>query len=345
MEFANSRAVFLFQFFAKLTSTLAMIELFNVTKIYSDRIKAVDNISFHVKEAETVVLLGTSGCGKTTTLRMINLLEKPDSGKILIDKKDQLQVAPEMLRRQIGYVLQHTGLFPHYSIAKNIAVVPSLLNWSKDRVNDRIRELMEKLHLNGLDPYKTFPHQLSGGQQQRVGLARALAANQSILLMDEPFGALDPITRSQIRTEFKEIDELSQKTILMVTHDVAEAFEVADRICLMNQGKIVQVGTPTELLFNPSSDFVRNFLNVQRLGLELRVLTLELLLPHMFCDDCTSDAYPLMDLSSSLQELIERFSSDANNEKLSALWNQRTVCFTLAMVMKSFTTFKSGKYE
>jgi osmoprotectant transport system ATP-binding protein len=249
-----------------------MIKVKQLSKEFNG-IKAVDAISFDVAEGENLVLLGTSGCGKTTTLKMLNRLIEPTSGEIWIGDKNILQQQPETLRRGIGYVLQNTGLFPHYTIAENIAVVPKLLGWDDAKINTRVKELMEKLHLdNGV--LQSYPGQLSGGQQQRVGLARALMADPPVLLMDEPFGALDNVTRTKIQAEFKQLDELTRKTIIMVTHDVQEAFELGDRICLMDKGKIMQLGTPAELLFNPANNFVKDFLQGQRLQLELKAITL-----------------------------------------------------------------------
>lgn len=234
---------------------------------------AVDDISFEVKEGETLVVLGTSGCGKTTTLKMINRLTEPSGGRISVNGQDVLAQNPDQLRRGIGYVLQNNGLFPHYSVAENIAIVPKLLKWDQQKIDDRTKTLLEKLHLP--ESYlPLYPNELSGGQQQRVGLARALMADPPVLLMDEAFGALDPITRASIRKEFKQLDELKRKTIVMVTHDVQEAFEMADRICLMDAGKIKQIGTPTELLFKPADPFVSSFLDDQRLQLELKAVSL-----------------------------------------------------------------------
>ncbi len=234
---------------------------------------AVDDISFEVKEGETLVLLGTSGCGKTTTLKMINRLTEPSGGRISVNGKDVLAQNPDELRRGIGYVLQNNGLFPHYSVAENMAVVPKLLKWDQQKIKQRTSVLLEKLHLP--ESYlPLYPNELSGGQQQRVGLARALMADPPVLLMDEAFGALDPITRAAIRKEFKNLDELKRKTIVMVTHDVQEAFEMADRICLMDAGKIKQIGTPAELLFKPADPFVASFLDDQRLQLELKAVSL-----------------------------------------------------------------------
>lgn len=244
-----------------------MIEVKNITKTFG-AYTAVDNISFTVQEGETIVFLGSSGSGKTTLLKMINRLIDPDSGEILIDGRPIVGQRVEDLRRRIGYVFQNTGLFPHYTIEENIATVPRLLSWDRQRIAQRAVSLLEKLQLPP-DHYRTaYPRELSGGQQQRVGIARALAADPPILLMDEPFGALDPISRSSIRKDFKELDELRSKTIILVTHDVQEAFELADRILLMDKGRIVQQGTPDELLFNPNADYVRQFLQEQRFQLE-----------------------------------------------------------------------------
>ncbi|MDB5142309.1 MAG: transporter ATP-binding protein [Mucilaginibacter sp.] len=258
-----------------------MITVEQLSKNFGE-IKAVDGISFEVKEHETLVLLGTSGCGKTTTLKMINRLVEPTNGTIQIDGKSIFDQSPEILRRGIGYVLQNNGLFPHYTVAENIAIVPQLLKWDSKRIEKRIGELIEKLHLSP-DQLKAYPNELSGGQQQRVGLARALVADPPVLLMDEPFGALDNVTRSKIHAEFKALDELKRKTIIMVTHDVQEAFELADRICLMDKGKIIQIGTPAELLFKPVNHFVKSFLEEQRLQLEFRAIRIKdiwSLLPH-----------------------------------------------------------------
>ena len=244
-----------------------MISINNITKTFGSH-KAVDNISFQVQDGETVVFLGTSGSGKTTLLKMINRLIEPDSGEITIGGANIDRQRPETLRRKIGYVFQNIGLFPHYTIEQNIGTVPRLLGWDKARIDRRVTALMEELHLPP-DEYRTaWPHELSGGQQQRVGIARALAADPPILLMDEPFGALDPITRTHVRKDFGNLGDLRSKTIILVTHDVQEAFEMADRILLMDKGRVIQQGTPNELLFHPSGDYVRSFLDEQRFPLE-----------------------------------------------------------------------------
>ncbi|PTT02147.1 glycine/betaine ABC transporter ATP-binding protein [Pedobacter sp. HMWF019] len=247
-----------------------MIKVENLSKKFDGKL-AVDQISFEVGVGETMVLLGTSGCGKTTTLRMINRLIEPDGGSVYIDQENVGGQQPELLRRRIGYVLQNHGLFPHYTVLENMSVVPKLLEWDKEKIRNRSMELLDKLKLDSTLG-KQYPSALSGGQQQRVGLARALMADPPILLMDEPFGALDNITRADIRREFTELDELAKKTIILVTHDIQEAFEMGDKICLMDKGKVMQYGTPEELLFKPQSAFVASFLKEHKLLLELKFL-------------------------------------------------------------------------
>lgn len=289
-----------------------MISVQQISKHYGP-VKAVNNISFEVKEQENLVLLGTSGCGKTTTLKMLNRLIEPTSGQIFINNKNIQDQQVEELRRSIGYVLQNTGLFPHYTIEENIAVVPKLLKWDKKRIADRTHELIAKLNLPE-DCLKQFPGQLSGGQQQRVGLARALVANPPVLLMDEPFGALDTITRTKIQNDFKGLDELRQKTIVMVTHDVQEAFELGDRICLMDKGQIVQLGTPLQLLNQPASEFVTKFLNAHHLQLEFKSVTIDQLWPLLVNIETgeTSDALPP---GSNIWQAMEKM----RNQQLRAL--------------------------
>lgn len=249
-----------------------MIELQKISKYYGEKAAVVD-LSFKIEEGDIFGLIGTSGCGKTTTLKMINQLVPPSSGHVLIDGKDVSSRPAEILRRHIGYVIQDVGLFPHYTVQQNIATVPRLLKWDDQRISERTQELLQMV---GLEP-ETFarraPKDLSGGQQQRVGLARALAADPPIILMDEPFGALDPITKHQVRSEVKQLLKNIQKTIVLVTHDVGEAFEMCDRLCLLDQGKVQQIGTPRELLFNPRNNFVASFFKSNRLQLEMMSIT------------------------------------------------------------------------
>jgi len=287
-----------------------MIDVLGISKHYNS-VKAVNDISFNVKEGTTLVLLGPSGCGKTTTLRMLNRLVEPTAGKIVLDGIDIATKQPELLRRGIGYVLQHTGLFPHYTVAENIAVVPKLLKWDALKIKKRSAELLEKLNLPPGQYLNSYPGQLSGGQQQRVGLARALMANPPVLLMDEPLGALDPLTRNNIRKEFKRLEELKGKTTVMVTHDIAEAFELGDSICLMNQGRIAQLGTPYQLLFQPQNDFARDFFNEQRLQLELATLSIEDVWQHLG-DDEEYRSTPATK-SRSLWEILDSLQRSGSN--------------------------------
>ena len=255
-----------------------MIELINVSKKIDNQL-IVDDITFSVNEGETFVLLGTSGCGKTTTLKMINRLLEPSSGKITIQDNDIKDENPEALRKKIGYVIQQVGLFPHYTVKENISMVPNLIGWDKQKIKDRVYELM---NLFGLEPEKyinRYPFELSGGQKQRVGIARALAADPPIILLDEPFGALDPITKRQIQKEFKKIELLLKKTIILITHDISEAFELGNKICLMNKGKIKQIGNPQELIFNPQNTFVQSFFESEKFQLELMVIKLKDIIP------------------------------------------------------------------
>jgi len=235
-----------------------------VSKVYSGGVYAVRDLDLEIERGELVVLIGPSGCGKTTTLKMVNRLIEPTSGRILIDGVDIRNIPPASLRRSIGYVIQQIGLFPHMTIARNVDLVPRLLGVPKKEREQRVDELLQMI---GLDPktYRNrYPRELSGGQQQRIGVLRALAANPDIILMDEPFGALDPITREQLQDELKKLQNSLHKTILFVTHDMDEALKLADRIVVMRNGVVVQVGTPEELLRNPADDFVKEFLGKKR---------------------------------------------------------------------------------
>ncbi len=221
---------------------------------------AVDDVSLDVEPGRLVVLLGPSGCGKTTLLKLVNRLYEPTSGRILIDDTPIDTVSPPELRRRIGYVVQQSGLFPHLRIEDNVAVVPKLLKWDKRSVSKRVDELLELVGLNPDEYRRRFPAQLSGGEQQRVGIARALAANPSMLLMDEPFGALDAITRNRLQGELQRIHEQLGQTMLFVTHDVEEAVRLADQIVVMREGRVVQSGTPGSIVLHPADEFVSRLL-------------------------------------------------------------------------------------
>jgi len=248
--------------------TSQMIEISGVSKAYDGR-AVVNDLTLSVPQGAFCVLLGPSGCGKSTTLRMINRLAPFDSGEIRVGGDDVLSMPPEALRRRIGYAIQSTGLFPHWRVEDNIATVPRLLGWPASRVHDRVTELLTLLRLDPTTYRGKYPHQLSGGEQQRVGVARALAADPELLLMDEPFGAVDPITRDALQAEMLRIHHATGKTIVFVTHDIEEALRLATMIVILDRGRLVQIGTPLEIVEHPASDFVRDFVGVQGLGLKL----------------------------------------------------------------------------
>jgi osmoprotectant transport system ATP-binding protein len=245
-----------------------MIEIENVVKRYGDRI-VVDDLSLKVEAGAFCVLLGSSGCGKSTTLRMINRLTAIDAGRIRVGGRDVTTLPAEALRRRIGYAIQSIGLFPHWTVEDNIATVPRLLKWPRARMRDRVTELLELFRLDPATYRGKHPHQLSGGEQQRVGVARALAADPALLLMDEPFAAVDPITRDALQAELARIHRATAKTIVFVTHDIEEALRLATEIAIMDRGRIAQRGPPLDILEHPASDFVADFVGRQGLGLKL----------------------------------------------------------------------------
>jgi osmoprotectant transport system ATP-binding protein len=232
-----------------------MIEIEHLTKRYGADV-VVDDVSFTVEEGEIAVVVGTSGAGKSTLLRMINRLVVPNAGRVLIDGQDTATVPEDELRHRIGYVIQGYGLFPHRTVAANIATVPRLLGWDRKRIADRVEELLDLFQLDPGEFAQKFPHQLSGGQQQRVGVARALAAKPALLLMDEPFGSLDPVIRGKAQDDLLTIQRRLGTTIVLVTHDMNEAFHLGDRIAVMDQARLVQYATPEELLAHPAEAFV-----------------------------------------------------------------------------------------
>ena len=240
-----------------------MIKLEHVSKSYGDSL-VVDDFSIEVNEGEVCVLIGPSGCGKTTTLRMINRLIEPTSGVIYINGQDTRVLKPERLRQSIGYAIQSVGLFPHMTVAANIAVVPELLHWHKSRISDRIDELLTLVGLNPAEYARKYPNQLSGGEAQRIGVARALAADPPILLMDEPFGAVDPLTREKLQAQFVRIQRELRKMVILVTHDLDEAIRLADRIAVMEAGKLQQYDIPETLLSKPANKFVHDFVGADR---------------------------------------------------------------------------------
>lgn len=241
-----------------------MLRFEHVSKMYKNGKTAVDDLSFEFEQGEFICFIGPSGCGKTTTMKMINRLIEPTKGSIYINGENVMEKDPVQLRREIGYVIQQIGLFPHMTIRQNISLVPKLLKWPEEKRRARAAELLNLVNMTP-DYLDKYPHELSGGQQQRIGVLRALAADQPLILMDEPFGALDPITRDALQEEFKKLQKRLGKTIVFVTHDMDEALKLADRIVIMRDGRIVQCDTPDEILRNPADDFVEEFIGKDRL--------------------------------------------------------------------------------
>ncbi|MCK8114509.1 ABC transporter ATP-binding protein [Anaerosoma tenue] len=279
-----------------------MIEIRNVRKVYegSER-PAVRDLSFDVPTGQVVALIGPSGCGKSTTMRMVNRLVEPDSGTISIDGEDVRSLRPETLRRHIGYAIQGVGLFPHWTVAQNVGVVPGLLQWDRMRIAERTHELLD---LVGLDPAiyaDKHPDELSGGEAQRVGVARALAADPPILLMDEPFGAVDPLTRDRLHAEFRRIQDALRKTVLFVTHDMDEAVRLGDRIVVMRDGSLVQQDTPERVLAYPVDGFVASFVGAER---ALKRLSLAPVTEALYAPDTGSPEEPAVASTASLREAL-----------------------------------------
>ncbi len=283
-----------------------VIQFNQVSKSYEDGTKAVDSLNLEIKKGEFFVLIGPSGCGKTTTMKMINRLIETTEGSILIDGKDIQQYNINELRWDIGYVLQQIALFPHMTIAENIAVVPEMRKWTKKEINVRVDDLLQMV---GLDPdvYRDrMPDELSGGQKQRVGVVRALAANPKIVLMDEPFSALDPLSREQLQKDIVQLQKKIQKTIVFVTHDMQEALSLGDRICVMKEGKVVQLDTPEGIIHNPKNEFVEEFIgNRGRPWYEGK--SIEDVLP---LDESMRIEGEALSLHSSLQEALVRLRAD-----------------------------------
>lgn len=300
-----------------------MIEFHDVNKTFAGE-PAVSDLNLTFAEGAFSVLIGTSGSGKSTTLKMINRLVEHDSGLIRFAGEEIRSLPVLELRRRMGYAIQSIGLFPHWTVARNIATVPQLQKWSRQKIDDRVDELMALL---GLDPVlrERFPHQLSGGQQQRVGVARALAANPEVLLMDEPFGALDPVTRSALQLEMTRIHRILGRTIILVTHDIDEALRLADHLVLMDNGRVVQQGTPLTLLTQPANRFVREFFGRSELG--VRLLSLRTVGESMRREIAVSQVSPLR-ASMSLRDALSAFVS-SGSESLPVVDDEDRPCGTL----------------
>ncbi|WP_107852332.1 ABC transporter ATP-binding protein [Oceanimonas marisflavi] len=276
-----------------------MIEVQHLSKRFGQQL-AVKDLSFKVDSGNVCTLVGTSGCGKSTTLRMLNRLIEPSEGEIFIQGQNVTTLPAEQLRRRIGYAIQGVGLFPHQTIARNIATVPRLLGWSKTDIDARVSELLSLFHLDPATFAGKYPHQLSGGEQQRVGVARALAAHPELLLMDEPFGALDPLTREHLQNELLHIQQLLGITIIMVTHDLEEAIKMADVIAVMDKGEILQMDTPDALLRHPRPGFVQNLVGGQ--DRSLRLLATQTLAKIM--TPVTQPCDPAMSAGTSLRDAL-----------------------------------------
>jgi osmoprotectant transport system ATP-binding protein len=312
-----------------------VIRLENVSKGFRGGANAVSGLSLDIPDGQICVLIGPSGCGKTTTLRMINRLIEPDAGRILVDGQDTQGVDRAQLRLKMGYVIQNTGLFPHMTVGENVGTVPRLWNWDKARINARVDEL---LTLVGLDPHeyrRRYPHQLSGGQRQRVGFARALGADPPILLMDEPFGAVDRITRERLQHEFINIQRSVRKTVVFVTHDIDEAVMVGDRICLFEmQAKVAQYDTPDAILTRPASPYVAEFLGRERLVRRMSVVTIDpLTLAHPPGGPRPDE--PRVQLASSLTEAFAA-ALTSPTERAAVFENDRYIgAFTATSLLES----------
>ena len=300
-----------------------MIEFHGVSKVFAGH-PAVKDLTLELREGAFSVLVGTSGSGKSTTLKMINRLVEHDSGTIRFAGEEIRSLPVLELRRRMGYAIQSIGLFPHWTVAQNIATVLQLEKWSRGKINERVDELMALL---GLDASlrDRYPHQLSGGQQQRVGVARALAANPQVLLMDEPFGALDPVTRGALQAEMSRIHRILGRTIVLVTHDIDEALRLADRLILMDHGEVVQQGTPLELLTSPANDFVREFFGRSELG--VRLLSLRTVRDYLRPQDAQIGGEPLHD-GMSLRDALSAFVA-RQCEVLPVADGQGTPCGTI----------------
>jgi osmoprotectant transport system ATP-binding protein len=290
-----------------------MIRLEDVTKQYSPGVSAsVDRLSLEVREGETVALIGPSGCGKTTTMRMINRLIEPTSGKIFVAGQDVTNADPVLLRRTIGYVIQNVGLFPHMTVAENVAAVPNLLGWSKAKTDEATDRMLDLVGLNDGDVLRRYPRQLSGGQRQRIGVARALAADPPVLLLDEPFGAIDPIARARLQDEFRLILDRVQKTVVLVTHDLDEAIKLGDRVALMRNGRIVQLDTPDAILSKPADEFVANFVGIDR---AIKRLSLFTVADAMVTEAGDVGGLPMVAKSANLRDALSLMVS-SNSELL-----------------------------
>jgi osmoprotectant transport system ATP-binding protein len=317
-----------------------MIKVENVFKKYGEK-WVVEDLNFEVKTGQTLVLLGTSGSGKTTTLKMINRLIEPSQGQIFLNEENILTQSAIELRRKIGYVVQSFGLFPHYTVAENIAVVPKLLAWPKNKIQHRVNELLSILNLPSQEFASKYPHQLSGGQKQRVAIARALAADPPVILMDEPFGALDPLTRAQVHQEFKNLENLFRKTIIIVSHDVTEAVYLGHQIALMHEGKVQQIGSPQDLIFKPENDFVRRFFQNQLFQLELQIVKLQDILPFLPSPFMPTRTSQVPQATHTLQEVLAQMAKNPDGSIHFPLENESHYQLNIEALLGAFSQFRN----
>src|SRR6266536_3371047 len=323
---------------------MAKIAFHEITKVFPGGSKpAVDAVTFGVPEGQTCMLVGTSGSGKTTLLRMVNRLIEPTSGKIVIDGKNVLEENPILLRRRIGYVIQQVGLFPHMSIAENVRVTAEIAGgWSKKKLADRVDELLDLVGLPPAEYRSRFPRQLSGGQQQRVGLARALATDPTILLMDEPFGALDAITRARMQDELLRVQSDVHKTILFVSHDIEEAFKLGDMIAVLHDGQLMQLGTPVELLAKPSNEYVRKLVGADNILRQLQYLPVTDALdakPEAVSSAQWGDIPTIFSGSTLLQAMLKLLETNAPALSISDNQDHREY-ITLASINREITSLR-----
>lgn len=316
-----------------------MIRFENVSRRFSDGTEALKDVSLIFPAHQLTVVIGPSGCGKTTLMKMINKLEKPTAGNIYIDDRPVTDLDEVQLRRSIGYVIQRIGLFPHMTISDNVSLVPRLLAWPKEKTASRIHELLD---LVGLDPntyLQRFPLELSGGQQQRIGVVRALAGDPNIVLMDEPFSALDPISREQLQSELRNLQQSINKTIVFVTHDMDEALKIADTIVVMRNGQVEQVGSPQQLVDNPANEFVRNFIGSDRIR-QKRSFGDRRLKEYMelFEKEWSGDAQKISS-SSTIDEAVLCLG-ESRNDRLAITENGRVVAYASEKELLKAALFK-----
>ena len=295
--------------------TKVAVEFKNVTKHFKNaKVNAVSNVSLKINEGEFITILGTSGSGKTTLMKMVNRLYDITEGEILFFGENIKSLSVVEYRRKIGYVVQQGGLFPHMTVGENIAVVPNILKWDKEKISKRIDELLEIVGLDKELYRKRYPRQLSGGQQQRIGIARAMATNPNVMLMDEPFGAIDAITRSNLQEELLRIQKKFKKTILFVTHDIQEAFKLGDKVIIMHEGKLQQFDTPNNIMLNPANDFVSKLVSAEDVVQRLHVLKIESIMEPLPAQVNEAGIFEYED--APLENILPLFMKDQSREVL-----------------------------